>query len=764
MKTNEGTLRIRRPKARMLAGTICLFLLPAADGQKPSELTEHLHVRWVANWELHSSGIDSKSDVSDHITIELDATAHGTAPPGTPPWQINPTITACHYTVSGNGSIAKTTKDEWTKGSWTWGLVEAPACPSELMILDNGSFSVAQLAIDEQKIEPRGLVESGGKGMPTQSLPAGLMPTFGLIAVEGVHTVVTTKSFYDQLSGTFDPNSKAFTKSGKASGNHSGSWSEGETTGSVEAEYSLNFNQQPEDVEAVMIPDQGYPDWIPQAGADEDTAGNWISIQVKLQKKGQPGKTPDRRTAQFKFTLADVSHEPGVSGNWPPQPKKGSDGYPPDLKIVPQVNPSLKVSNDGQSAESSDKVVDSTVNLTSFDWAAYGKVKVTATLDDGTQQDAYVQPGPNLQGGPGVTALPIPQDDNGNYIADALDRKLGFSTAPGAIQPPPSPPIATFLPNLLGVFFHGWQSQPAQAASAPAPDSDDDARPAGDGTPGDGLSYFEEARGFQIQGIHKTTDPSKKDLFVFNPDHLNLSLFTRRSGIVVHQLAEKEFCDQCDSASANHNVVNYVTQDGGHHRLGNVHVVKISSVELSNGAGGISSAGTPPGQCEEIKIDESVAWTLPQLLMDIAHELAHCANVPHHGDSDYRASQIRYVANNKPITNSDLDIGNDVIPRVAAAGGEESGRQECIMRYNHAALLYEHQGGSIKWRKILLPSAKETYEFYYGEKYRPWEPAGILFCDSKKGTGVAGRKAGDATVGNCKGRFCVNDVHGCTTP
>ena len=76
--------------------------------------------------------------------------------------------------------------------------------------------------------------------------------------MQGVHEVVTTTSFYDQLSGTFDPNSKAFNKSGKASGSHSGPWSEGVITGSVEAEYSLNFNQQPEEVEAILVPQKGY--------------------------------------------------------------------------------------------------------------------------------------------------------------------------------------------------------------------------------------------------------------------------------------------------------------------------------------------------------------------------------------------------------------------------------------------------------------------------------------------------------------------------
>jgi hypothetical protein len=47
--------------------------------------------------------------------------------------------------------------------------------------------------------------------------------------------------------------------------------------------------------------------------------------------------------------------------------------------------------------------------------------------------------------------------------------------------------------------------------------NDDDAEivPVGNNGPGDGLSRFEEYRGFVVKGVHLRTDPSKKDLFIY---------------------------------------------------------------------------------------------------------------------------------------------------------------------------------------------------------------------------------------------------------
>jgi hypothetical protein len=415
-----------------------------------------------------------------------------------------------------------------------------------------------------------------------------------------------------------------------------------------------------------------------------------------------------------------------VSGNWPKQTKKNADStFPADLKIDPSSNSDLTVAPDELSAESDPGLKASQITITSYDWAAYGKLKVTAILDDKSPNiKAYVRATPKVKSGPGVITLTIPQDDDGNRIADVLDRQLGGGSA----------------------------------------SDDNDDTPIGDGTTGDGLSYWEEARGFRMQGKTSPTNPRKKDLFVFNPDKLDLSLFAK-SGIVVHQVDESEFCSDCDSASSNHNVLNSADR-GSARRLGDVHVVVIRLGAAGEGAGGASGCdGCSPKSCSEIRINQAQTDSLgplgpAQLRMDVAHELAHCANVHHHGDTDYYASDVRYVADNRPVPKQDLGIPKDTRIMVAAPRGEESGLQECIMRYNHASALYEHAGGAIKWRK-LFPSGRESLESFVGDKYEPWESPGTTFCINKTGTKAALLKAQNATRGNCAGQFCVNDVKGC---
>jgi hypothetical protein len=787
-------LRHARPAIKLLGMGCVLLAVVWGGGQHQEEMTIKIHVVWKTEYKMNYSQESNTGQMSDSIQIIYDGFLHAEAPAGSQPWDMNTGPMDEHLTVSGGGSGRVSGKDSMYSQSWVWTLKDAPKMlGGGISMAPDGTFSVNLPSLSGVKTEPQ--IQRGDTG---EGLQGALSGTFGgMMLTPRTATGMpypdpepgfpdSDPIFWSQLKGgKFDPGTRSFLKSGSGTASrqdHSTGTIQGlvsATTYSVQATYSFSFNQEPEEVDAIMIPQPDanppYEQWMPAGGADEDTPGNTITVNVVLQKKGQPGSAPTEK-AQFKFELGNVSHEPGVSGNWPPNPKSKDGQYPPDLKIDPAINPTLKVASDGQSADSPKGLQQSQITITSYDWAAYGKLKVTATLDDGNQTVAYVQAGPNVKGGPGVTALTIPQDDNGNFIADALDRQLGFGGGSEAPSGPPSPPIAAItLPFFTTLTsWAAWlapQAQPSQPGVAPDPDSDDDSSPTGDGTPGDGLSYFEEARGFNIQGQHKYTDPRKKDLFVFNPAGLDLSLFVRSSGITVWQVAKNEFCEDCDQESPNHNVINHVGQTGGHHRLGNVHVVVIETVEpteteAAGNTAGESNEGSPPGGCGEgIRMVAGALSGVPnaqsQLLQNVAHELAHCANVRHHGDTDYYATRVTYVSNNKPVSNADLGLPNDApFIRVAAPKGEESGRQECIMRYNRASALYEHPGGSIKWNKF-LPSGRVSFDFTFGEMYKPWELPGTIFCDSQKGTGAAGRKAGNATRGNCKGEFCVNDIRGC---
>ncbi len=186
------------------------------------------------------------------------------------------------------------------------------------------------------------------------------------------------------MRGTFEPYSKEFSRSNSVSDTFQMPPNkDGQTgTASLNISYTLTVGN-PEEVEAVIIPQKGYDQWIPEAGDDEDSDGNILNIQVVLQKKGHSGSKP-AQGATFKFELVDVSKEPGVCLNWPPkaQVKKDPDF---DLKID-KDNPYFEKSTqdnpakDGQSATSKPKLKQVQLTIVSHDFGAWGKLKVTAKL------------------------------------------------------------------------------------------------------------------------------------------------------------------------------------------------------------------------------------------------------------------------------------------------------------------------------------------------------------------------------------------------
>jgi hypothetical protein len=86
---------------------------------------------------------------------------------------------------------------------------------------------------------------------------------------------------------------------------------------------------------------------------------------------------------------------------------------------------------------------------------------------------------------------------------------------------------------------------------------------------------------------------------------------------------------------------------------------------------------------------------------------------------------------------------------VAAKGAQCSGAENCIMRYPGAdwAELYERAGGKYRWRK------EGQGDYIEGESYPAGHVSQTLYCNTKKGAGVAG----DATCGDCRHQFQVND-------
>jgi hypothetical protein len=490
-------------------------------------------------------------------------------------------------------------------------------------------------------------------------------------------------------------------------------------SGTMSFSYTLTFGN-PEEVEAIMIPqpDGGppYEQWMPVGGADEDTPGNTIAVKVVLQKKGQPGSTPAEK-AQFKFELGNVSKEPGVCLNWPPawQVKKEPDF---DLKIVKQEDPQNTqnmlletVDEHGQSAMSKDKLTEVVLTITSYDWGGWGELKVTAILDD-PQHTPIVA---HLKDNPNVEALSIPKDDNGNHIADA------------------------------------WEKDHVLTGSTQA-ESDDDFEPEG-GHTGDGLSLYEEYRGFMTGGAHNRTSPNIKDFFVYDSNGLGLGFFGA-SDLSVHCLHLDEFTTVGDSTGkGNPFVVNF---NHGLAHLCDVHVIWLENGEAAGRLGwAVGGPGTPK-KIERVIIDVARCmgsrWKQLDVANTVAHELGHCCNVQHHGEDNYDTGEVWRKLGGEwyPLGEGDWVV--------AAPGMQNSGDQNCVMRYPYASY-YQYAQGQYRWHDPNNPNA-----WVYGESYPPAELPGEIFCTSPKGTGVNApdykpvSKSGDATLGNCAAQICVNDL------
>jgi len=443
------------------------------------------------------------------------------------------------------------------------------------------------------------------------------------------------------------------------------------------------------DLEAVIIPHKDYNWWMPEAGKDETTAGNSLEVTVKVQSKSE--KKPSKQKAKLTFELVDVSKEPGVCMNWPRNVKGDFD-----LRID-DSDTELEVKNKGQWAQTKEHHKEFRIFVKSYDYGAYGKLKVKAETKDGRPISVRVE------GQSSQDELMIPLDNNNNHIADKYERD-----------------------------FH--------IPGSKAADSDEDFIPEGDKNRGDGLTLYEEYRGFMTKNNkHVRSDPAKKTLFVYSRvphAKAGINLFSTQSRIEVFEL------DKEDQMSPSR-VINY-NYHYAHKKETDQHGLKMIEAPLELGTPGMTKIG-PPKNVDAVKIQkdfEKVYYGSKALI--IAHELGHAVKIEHHGDGDYDCGDREYCVNEFERMREACENNAACIRQyrgavnffIAVQGGENSGDDTCIMRYYEAH--YYEKG----WEnKTFQP---------YGKDGRP-----TRYC-SDKGTNP---KTGDATRGNCMGQICVSDKY-----
>jgi hypothetical protein len=503
-----------------------------------------------------------------------------------------------------------------------------------------------------------------------------------------------------------------------------------------------------DELELLLEPDSSYPTWIPQGTQTETAAGNRIGVGAKLQSKG--GGAARVKARKITFTM-ESSREPGVAMNYP-LPSAQVSPAPHDMQFEAEQNAGWRILNRGLQAEREGAgMTEGNVIVSSFDFGGWATVRATATLEDGREVSGVYR---------GESGMRLPKRPATSKVADA------------------------------------WREQTGEQG---ADREDADELPLGDGRPGDGLTVYEEYRGFVENAKHLRTNTERKDLFVRDDvggkTKAGIALFARETGLVVHhELNETEL-----QMFPEPHVVNLNTRDGAH-AVDQHGVVIVETDRVKDGALAWSKkygdvVGTPM-TVDLVGISTTPgtgASTGSVAYFDklVAHELLHTVSVPHHGDKDYKISMHlkrtpsgRYVLRNagtdnlyrlynengmevsqalgeelegkfqeagyrsfwdSEVTSEEGHFLADLI--VGAPGGQHSGQEDCLMRYEFAKA-YEQKDRSDA--------------FYFIEE----QSRGGALCKRRDGTGVNDEartpqsRHGAATHGNCGSRVCVNDRYG----
>jgi hypothetical protein len=392
----------------------------------------------------------------------------------------------------------------------------------------------------------------------------------------------------------------------------------------------------------VTIPD--YLTWRPTAGVSEKDIGtsssglpNGLVIEARVVDKTTQ-QPVDAVMDKATFTLTDVSREPGVALNWPLQGQATSG---PDMSFDSQQNPAIlgyTPSPDGTSLVFDPSVVATRASgtgavLSPHDWGGWATLNVTITVA-GVDYQGHFQPPPPLVAS-GQTDILLPRRQPDSHIADTWKENHGV---------PPG--------------------------KADVDDSENN--PTGDSQPGDGLTLYEEYRGFymgcsrpnsgppQPEGTpgaicqHVEGDPNSKDLFIVEmiPADPGIELLKAASGLNVHYrgLGLDEIAPNDAAKPGNYRVINFNHSQGAHEVDQHAIVIDwgatagVSAADnVSNFSCGNGAANCPglPKDIDLIEIDPKFrelaekGSVQPNFLSSykstIAHEIAHSLDVYHHG-------------------------------------------------------------------------------------------------------------------------------------
>ncbi len=507
-------------------------------------------------------------------------------------------------------------------------------------------------------------------------------------------------------------------------------------------------------------PGAPYSDWRPEGDIQipADAGPRPLRLKATLRPKAE-SPTAEQLAAmpevrRFRFELADTSREPGVCLNWPsPEgstfPKEDPE-Y--DLRFLATIPEAMELSPRKQKAgvrplPGEDPTLPSAwVLLECFDFGAHANLQVYADLADGRVIVGHLRVGEEKR-----YLIPIPDRLPGSLVAGK------------------------------------WRDE----NQVTGPDSEDvDDEPVGDGQKGDGFSVYEEYRGFRVGLSHVSPDPRRKDLFIRNLNGGTVSAACRsleqntavggRKGLRIWETLDWDEWHASRVMNPNRSANSPRSSDEPQHGL---------LLEPSDAEGDVivSYADIVKRPWRPKNTKRVVVHPKDNTVETIAHEIAHAIGVHHHGDLDYHAqwTEVDVTAPDgtrrrrffeqvmeldaaagtlSPVgvpfpirvfregqTRETLPIQTTNAPPppkkvfVAQRGGQHSGQEFCIMRYNCAGA-YMVPGRPLD---RITPPKTIVIEVPGVDIY--------TVCRSCQGTGINPRRYGHAYRGNCLDQFCVRD-------
>jgi hypothetical protein len=447
----------------------------------------------------------------------------------------------------------------------------------------------------------------------------------------------------------------------------------------------------------LIVTPENYSSWLPEPGKTELSKGNMMKISMKLEDGN--GNVSKLKATSFKLTLSNTSKEPGITLNLP---LKLSKQQLPDLRFIP--HPLAESIKDDQSIEIKSKNgVDGEAYIASYDGGGWTTLKVTALLEDHTRITGH------LLIATGDSDITIPERDPNSKIATS------------------------------------WLN----ANSNPKDNADEEFSFKNQNN-GDGLSAYEEYRGFISEGKFKRLDPKKKEVGIRMKKN-EMQVFDE--GITTFEIASDinaiRFLDSeiPDTRELNLNF------ESAH--IFDQFALKLELGDIPNALGQAFNAGGPrkttvilidtPAINNSYKTETVLAspdrlkYTLKEYISyTTAHEISHGCNAKHHGaggkESDHEARRDCLVPDSIYDAHNLVENFRPIsLMSVGSAGSPESGDIECLLCY------YPYH----TWAYSVGGDGDHIYHKV------PALQLGRRLCDSPDGTGINALPYffGNATVG-----------------